>query len=308
VRLRLQPWQLAVLVVALSIGFTGLMRWRKNSVTYDAARMMAVLPADRATLFYADVDALRRAGILDLIAGSKAAEEPDYKKFVDQTGFDYRKDLFAVGAAFSPNGSYFTVRGRFQWKQLAAYAQSQGGECRYAICTLPGSALERNISFFPLQSDVLALAAAPEINAVSVITPNQISKLSAVPSEPVWISASAPALTRPGVRPETVQAHLGPVARAEKITLAAGPQGTRAQLRLSLVCRSPEDAEAVQRELSSATETLRSTLVRDQTTPGQPDWAGLLRGGAFSHSGAEVTGVWPIERSFLEALATPGAP
>ncbi len=304
-RIRLQPWQLAVLVIALSVAAVALVRWRKNAVTYDAAHMFATLPTERGTLFYADVDALRTSGILDLMAGSKAAEEPDYQKFVEQTGFDYRKDLFSVAAAFAPNASYFAVHGHFQWKQLAAYARSQGGECRYAICSLPGSTLEHNISFYPLQPDVLALAVAFDPNGVVAIAPNPVPKSDIVAPEPVWITAPASILTKPGALPENVQALLGPVARAQKITLAAGSQGAQVKLRLSVVCNSAADAAAVVRELTSATETLRASLVQDHPALGQPDWAGLLRGGAFSQSGPEVTGTWPLDRSFLEALAAP---
>jgi len=307
VRIRLQPWQLAVLVVALSGAVIGLVRWRHNAVPYDAAHMMATLPSERATLLYADVGALRKAGILDLLAGSKAAEEADYRKFVDQTGFDYRTDLDAVAGAFVNGASYFTIRGRFQWKQLAAYALSQGGECRYTICSLPGSSLERNISFYPLRTDVLALAVASDLNGVTMISPSQALKLSPIPPEPVWFSAPSSALTRPGALPAEVLSLLGPVARAEKITLAAGPQGTRVQLRLSVLCRSSEDAKAAKRELSSATDALRNATLEGPRTADQPDWAGLLRAGAFSQTGLEVTGAWPLERSFLEALAA-GAP
>ncbi len=307
-RLRLQPWQLAVLVVALSFGLIAVVRWRKNSVTYDAAHMISALPFERATLFYADVDALRKAGILDLVAGSKAGEEPDYRKFVEQTGFDYRRDLDSVAAAFVSNASYFTIHGRFQWKQLAAYALAQGGECRYTICSLPGSSLDRNISFYPLQPDVLALAVSSDANGVSMIAPSVALKLTPLAPEPVWIAAPAAVLTKPGALPESVQALLGPVARAEKITLAAGPQGGQAQLRLLVLCKSPEDAESVAHELSSATETLRSAVPQDRPASGQPDWAGLLRGGTFSRSGADVTAIWPLERSFLEALLSPATP
>ena len=268
---------------------------------------MATLPSERATLFYADVAALRQAGILDLFAGSPAAEEADYRRFVEQTGFDYRTDLDAVAGAFVNGASYFTIRGRFQWKQLAAYALTQGGECRYTTCSLPGSSLDRNISFYPLRPDALALAVASDPNGVTMISPRQTAKRSAVPAEPVWISAPSSALTKPGALPSAVQALLGPVARAETITLAAGPQGTRAKLRLSVLCKSAEDAQAVRRELSSATDALRSATLDAQLAADQPDWAGLLRAGAFSQAGLEVTGTWPLERNFLHALAA-GAP
>jgi hypothetical protein len=282
-------------------------RWRRNAVFYDAAHLMATLPSERATLLYADVGALRQAGILNLLAGSKAAEEADYRKFVDQTGFDYRTDLDAVAGAFVNGASYFTIRGRFRWKQLAAYALAQGGECRYTICSLPGSSLERNISFYPLRPDVLALAVAPDSLGVAMISPSRVLKVSPIPPEPVWISALSSALTKPGALPAGVQSLLGPVVRAERIVLAAGPQGTRAQLRLSVLCKSPEDAQAVRRELSAATDVLRNAASEEPRTGGQPDWAGLLRAGAFSQTGLEVTGAWPLERGFLEALAS-GAP
>lgn len=306
-RIRLQPWQLAVLVVALSGAVIGLVRWRHNASPYDARRMMATLPSERATLVFADVAALRKAGVLDLLAGSKAAEEADYRKFVDQTGFDYRTDLDAVAGAFVNGASYFTIRGRFQWKQLAAYALSQNGECHYTICSLPGSSLERNISFYPLRTDVLALAVASDFNGVTMISPNQEVKLAPIPPEPVWISAPSSALTKPGALPAGVQSLLGPIARAEKITLAAGLRGTGAQLRLSVLCRSPEDARTVLRELSAATEALRNAASAASPPGGQPDWAGLLRAGVFSQTGLEVTGAWPLERGFLEALSS-GAP
>ncbi len=45
---------------------------------------------------------LRSAGILDLLAGSKSAEDPDYKKFVDESGFDYCTALDRLAIGFRP--------------------------------------------------------------------------------------------------------------------------------------------------------------------------------------------------------------
>ena len=64
-----------------------------------------------------------------MLAGSQGAEEADYKKFVEQTGFDYRTDLDAVAAGFRDGDEYFAVQGRFKWNQLAGYAQSHQGKC-----------------------------------------------------------------------------------------------------------------------------------------------------------------------------------
>ena len=50
------------------------------------AELASYLPDKDGTLLYIDVDAMRRSGILDMMAGSKAAEELEYKEFVEQTG------------------------------------------------------------------------------------------------------------------------------------------------------------------------------------------------------------------------------
>ena len=211
----------------------------ENSVAYDAAHMVATLPIDRATLFYADVGALRKAGILDLLAGSKAAEEPDYRKFVAQTGFDYRKDLDAVAAAFAANASYFTVRGHFQWKQLAAYAKSQGGECRYAICWHAGKHL--GTQYFVLSATARCAGARRVVRYQRRHHDFAEPGLKAAGSRSRTGLDLAPAsvLTKPGALPENVHALLSPLAHAEKVTLAAGPQGARAQLRLDRSYASP---------------------------------------------------------------------
>ena len=144
-RNRLQPWQLAVLLaVLLCAVVAGITRWYPALQSYDAARLLSTLPEDHATLLYLDAGALRKDGILEMLAGSRATEEPDYRQFVEQTGFDYRNDLDAVAASFAQGSAYFTVRGRFQWKRLNAYAESQGGQCRGAVCTMAGSRPERS--------------------------------------------------------------------------------------------------------------------------------------------------------------------
>ena len=99
-RTRIQPWQLAAIVILLCGSILWFAHWRSTSRPYGAAELIQCLPPEQATHMFIDVAALRSSGILDLLAGSRAAEEADYKKFVDQTGFDYRTDLDAVAGAF----------------------------------------------------------------------------------------------------------------------------------------------------------------------------------------------------------------
>jgi hypothetical protein len=303
VRIRFQPWQLAVVVVVLCVAAVGVVRWFRVSQPYNAPQLLAALPTERATLLYIDTGLLRKNGMLDLLAGSPAAEEADYRKFVDQTGFDYRTDLDAVAAAFVNGSVYFTLRGRFQWKQLTRYAEAQGGECHYTVCTMPGSTLERNISFYPLKTDVLALAASTRLRAVMDINPGQSKNSSASPSEPVWMSFPPSAFGSLDAFPAGARSFLSPLAQARRVIFAAGPKGDRLELRLEVTCDSPAAAEELVKQLSGTTDLLKRMIQRDHMTPNPRDLSGVLVAGTFEQRQAQVIGSWPIERGFVETLA-----
>jgi len=291
------------MVVALCAAAVAVARWWRDSVPYDAARLISTLPADRATVVYLDAGQLRRNGLLGLLAGSRAAEEPDYRKFVNQTGFDYRTDLDALAAAFVDNRFYATLRGRFRWKQLTAYAESQGGECHYSVCTMLGSTADRNISFYPLKSDVLALAVATDPRAVTGIATGYTLR-SPVPIEPFWISVPGAAFDRLDAFPAGTRAFLSPLAHAEKVVFAAGQQGDHLQLRLEVACATPDAAAQLVKQLSSVTGLLKSMIQREHMTPNPRDLSGVLVAGTFEQHQATVVGTWPVDRGFVEALAS----
>ena len=291
------------MVVVLCVAAVAVARWWHVSLPYDAARLVSVLPTERATVVYLDTEQLRRSGLLALLAGSKAAEEPDYRKFVDETGFDYRTDLDALAAAFVENRFYATLRGRFRWTQLTAYAESQGGECHYSVCIMPGSTVERNISFYPLKSDVLALAVSIDPRAVTFIGSGATPKMP-VPREPVWISVPATTFNQLEAFPAGTRAFLSPLTHAEKITFAVGPQGDRLQLRLEVACATPEAAAELAKQFSSVTGLLKSMIEREHMTPNPRDLSGVLVAGSFEQRQSTVIGTWPVERGFVEALAS----
>ena len=105
---------------------------------------------------------LRHSGVFDQLVGSKMMEEADYQAFVRDSGFDYKRDLDAVVASFTPMGTFFVVRGRFDWKKLEAYAKQSGGSCYNELCHMPGSDPERRISFVPLSPGLMGLAVGKE--------------------------------------------------------------------------------------------------------------------------------------------------
>lgn len=292
-----------MMVVALCVAAVAVARWWRVSSPYDAARMVSALPTEKATVVYIDTEQLRRSGLLQLLAGSKTAEEADYRKFVDATGFDYRTDLDALAASFVDNRFYATLRGRFRWKQLTAYAESQGGECRYSVCTMLGSAADRNISFYPLKSDVLALAVSTDPRAVSSIVSGGKLQMP-LPPDPFWISVPAAAFDRLEAFPAGTRAFLSPLAHAEKVIFAAGPQGDHLQLRLEVACATPEAAAELVKQFSSVTGLLKSMIEREHMTPNPRDLSGVLVAGSFEQHQSTVIGTWPVQRGFVEALAS----
>src|SRR5262249_48630377 len=137
---------------------------------------------------YIDFDALRRAGILQRLEGSKATEDPDYQAFVRKTNFDYKQDLDAAMVAFTPTGRYLLVKGHFDWKTLRSYAKGEGGECVVSLCTLKGSAADRNISFFPVQSNLMGMAVSEEDTAARHLMNPDPAPDPELPNAPVWLS------------------------------------------------------------------------------------------------------------------------
>jgi hypothetical protein len=295
-----------VLFGLVCAGAGGYAYWRGAFHAFSAADLVESLPPDPATNVYIDVDVLRRGGLLNLIAGSKAAEETDYRKFVDQTGFDYRTDLDAVAAAFFHNDVYFALRGRFQWKKLAQYAGVQGGRCAGAICSMPGSAPDRHISFYQLKPGVLALAVSVAELGVNMIGPKQWKTAPKLPAEPVWVSAPSFAFTDVKDLPAGTHAFLSPLARAQHVTFAVGPaeKGPGFRLRLEVACDSPETALAVSAQLTKTTDLLKKMLERDHMTPNKSDLSGVLVAGNFEQKEKTVLGTWPLDAGFVESLAS----
>jgi hypothetical protein len=308
-RFRFQPWQLAALLVLLCAAVLGILEWRRNARHYDASRLMQALPLDGAVKLYLDVEKLRDSGVLDQIAGKKASEDPDYRSFADEIGFDYRTDLDGVAAAWVNGGFYATARGHFDWKRLNEYARAQQGRCVNAICTMPGSQPDRMISFYPVNTEVLALAVSESPQGVAMIAPRQ-NKGFAVPPAILWISAPGPAFKNLGSAPEGVSAFLSPLADAREASFSlqpkpASPGATeKLEIHMDVDCVSPAAASVLEKTLSTKTDFLRAAIVREKLAPGKSSLSGVLVSGRFESHDAKVTGIWPMDRGVIEALVS----
>ncbi len=289
---------LALLLAAGTVA--GFLVWRSTR-TFNDARLLQCLPQARATHVFVDLDKLRRGGVLDLIAGSKSAEDADYKAFLTHTGLDYRTDIDAIAAAFSEGNTYLAMRGRFDWKKLSAYVVRQGGKCADPICSMPATRPGYYISLMPLRPAVLAIAVSTDERGVKMIGLQDWRKPPLLPSEPVWISVPSFALSDANLGAGT-HAFLEPLSQAQQVTFAAGPAGGAFEIRVEAVCGTPEIAELMTRRLSASTDMLKKMLEREHLTANPDDLSGVLAAGAFSQQKERVTGRWPITRGFLASM------
>jgi len=302
VRFRFQPWQLAVLLAILCIALTaGILLYRTRGGS-NPSDLVAYLPIDKAVIVYIDTAAIRRSGILDMVAGSKVAEELEYQQFVDRTMFDYRQDLGAVAVAFREGQVYVAARGNFHWKNLMDYAVQQGGSCHNSFCIAPSSRPSRRISFYPLKPNLLALAISSDDLAAYTVA-HRPGKLALTPrAEPVWMLVPAAALKDTDALPAGAKPYASALQNADQIVFTVGPDSGHLQVSLQVTCRDVPAAEKLLLDLQNATGTLRGWMANEHQQPNAADLSGVLVAGTFHRDDRRVFGQWPIPRAFVDSL------
>ncbi len=301
-RFRLSPWLILLLVVAICggvIALVALLRARHAST----ASLLERLPADDAVIVYADFRALRAAGVLELFAESKLSEEPEYRAFVEQSGFDFQQDLDSALISFHPDGNFFLLRGRFDWKMLNSFVTRQGGTCYNTFCRVAGSRPERNISYFPAHHNVMALAVSEDAWAATHMLVRKRGAGIVPPEQPVWSVIPASRLKSANRLPAGARLFAGALAGADRVVLSAGPKGERMEIQLDVTCRSREDAALLVKQLNAVTGTVRELIARENREPDSRDLSGILAAGVFEQNDRRVLGRWPLEKAFFENLA-----
>src|SRR5580704_4667831 len=204
------------------LGAVVIYRIHATRAFFNPPALLSRFPAEDALVMSADFSALRRAGLL---AASKSPLEPEYKQFLEGTGFDYKRDLDSVVASFSRSGTFFIARGRFDWKKLRAYAAREGGSCYQDLCRIQGSTPERHISFLPLRDDALALAVSTNDLAATRLTNAAEPVTTPLPSSPVWLSVPGEELRRPDALPPGLHLMLSALTSTERVVITLGPTG-----------------------------------------------------------------------------------
>lgn len=298
---KLRAWLLiAVVGVVCGGAVWGVALYRARLIRPEA--LLKRLPNTDALVVYIDFSALRRAGILDLFENQKVTEDAEYQAFVRKTDFDYKQDLDSALVAFAPTGKFLLLRGQFDWKNLRAYAESESGRCYNTLCRMPGSTQDRRISFFPLQSNLMALAVSQDESAALRMQDSAAGPAAAIPDAPIWLSVPSSILKSGDALPAGTRPFARSMEHADSVMLYFVPDGKRLAAKLDVRCRSSQDAADLVTELSRTTALLRQMIEREHHSPNPADLSGVLTSGSFRNEGARVFGYWPIERAFVENL------
>ncbi|MGC4054168.1 MAG: hypothetical protein QM757_34210 [Paludibaculum sp.] len=298
--LKLTPGRWASLGALLAIA--GLAAWWMLWRPATAADLIGLFPDGEAPTLYVDVAALRSTGLLDLLAGKAGAEEPEYRKFVAVSGFDYRRDLDAVAMRVRSTDTLLVLKGRFDTTRLASYAKANGGRCTPDVCTVQGSTPERQISWTPMKRQMLALAVAQDPLAVALLnsSPKRVSRT--LPSSPIWLEVPGSQLHGGPGLPPGLSALLSSLDGADRALLTAGIDGIGFALELNATCPEPLKAKEIAGRLTQMTEMFRKLLARENQTPNPADLSGLLASGEFAADGTAVKGKWPLSKVLLNSM------
>lgn len=298
------PKRVALAAVAIAVLIAGALYyqwWWKDATT---AQLLSHLPQSRV-IASVDFRALRQAGILNLIAGARNTEEPDYKQFVADTGFDYQRDLDEVALAYTQQETLTIAQGRFQWGRITEYAKKQGGACEGRLCRMPSNTPGRRLSLMRIRANTIAIASSSDPEAVTKIrSPLAAETAVPLPQQPIWLSIP-PATLRlyDSALPPGTRMFATALAESDQLSLGLGKRGDRFEIALDARCRTAEQAAQIRRELEGATTMLAKMITREKHTANPGDLSGVLTKGEFRADGVRLTGAWPIERVFLEQLS-----
>jgi hypothetical protein len=169
---------------------------------------------------------------------------------------------------------------------------------------MPGSVPERKISFFPIDSKLMAMAVSSDESAAARLSaPAKTARPIAMLQQPVWLSLPSATLRKSDAFPTGTRLFAKAIEDADSATISLGPQGKAFQAQMDVACRSAQEASIVAEQFQKVTALLRKMLEREKQKPGPGDLAGVLTAGVFRQENTHVIGQWPIERAFIENLA-----
>jgi hypothetical protein len=170
-------WIGLVFVVALvAIAVVALHHFFAGGSTDARESALALTPADANSVVFADVAQLRTAPFFKALGDwvPKAQQvDADYAKFLQDTGFDYERDLDRIAIATIKRGEtteFFAVGdGRFDRKKINTYISEFGTHDKKdgrEVFTAPLKGSTRKVSFVFLHQNQIAITDDPDLSSL----------------------------------------------------------------------------------------------------------------------------------------------
>jgi len=180
----------------------------------------------------------------------------------------------------------------------------QGGSCHHDFCVVAGSQPNRRISFYPLKSNVLAMAIGPDDFGADQVAAHPANTVLSPPTEPVWAIIPAVALQSVDALPAAAKAYVPAMQGAEQIVLSIGADpAQKLQFGVHVTCKDAAAATALLAQFEAITKALRELTARQREKPDPADLSGVLVAGSFRRDERQVYGAWPIPKAFVDAIA-----
>jgi hypothetical protein len=258
---------LCVADAALGFYFYRAHRPLAGSSTGASPELLSQLPSDAPALAYLNASELRSSSVVQKIAAlAEPQEDPEYKRFARDTGFDYTRDLDRVGLALWPGHSaqfpldraVILVDGRFDRQKIDAYIASDPAIHRgpgqvAELPPLPGFS-KREFGF--VSPEKVAYTAGTEI--ATSVQKEGVARANPALEPLIKRVAGAPAfaVARTDDLPDSFYAsfksspQLEHFARSIRgIAFAGKPDGDRLHLVLDAECDSMKNAIAISAQL-----------------------------------------------------------
>lgn len=313
------------MLIALLAAGAGWWLWRQKQ---DQGLLFDRLPGENVLLVYLDVDRLRHADSLAPLLRQRVDPDPDYKSFVRQTGFDYQRDLDGAAVCYLTDRVYVLARGRFDAARLRRYALAQGGSCEGVSggagldrpCRMPASQPGRTISFLLLSPRVLALATAPEPDAVRQLetapepsaAPLAKAAVVAGDSPPLlWATATPAGLDRALQDSPSLSPNLALFSRAlagaQRAYLLIADQSPNLQISLRAVCASEVQAGEIRRLLQGLNDLVAGVMRAPRLGNQSNIWQRVLASAAISQDKNTVRASWTLDQIVLQSFGSASA-
>lgn len=180
---RQTKWRMGFSALLLIAAGAGAYHYWRGQERGSARELLSFMPAEASTVVYADLGALRESPFLaELLAlAPTPGTDREYTEFVQETGFDYARDLDRAALAVVPQGKeqavFAVADARFDRQKITSYGLKSGKQItlggREAITT-PVSGSAKRITFVFLGPGRIVLTDATDLGVLAAhLTPQK---------------------------------------------------------------------------------------------------------------------------------------